>query len=120
MGIRSSYHLRPHDTTMTTRLLLKKNFLYKPDEVLLFVCGYITIHIQQTGKPISSKPFQHPGIITTLRAAFGRPVTMHHWGSRFASSLPDDPERKDEKEIPAPMLALVAAAVSGNILVVSV
>ena len=74
--------------------------------------SYTDIHIQQTGKPISSKPFQHPGIIKTLRGAFGRPVTLHHWGSRFTSSLPEDPERKDEKEIPAPMLALAAAAVS--------
>ena len=33
MGIQSAYQLRPYDTTNTTRLLLEKNFIYKPDEV---------------------------------------------------------------------------------------
>ena len=66
----------------------------------------------QDGNPISNKPFQHAGIIATLCSAFGKPVTLHHWGQHFSSSLPDDPEWSNEREIPALMLALVAAAVS--------
>ena len=113
-SIQSAYQLCPYDTVNMTKLLLKKTFIYKPDEVqIMTICPYTEIHLQQMGKLISSKPFQH-------RPQYNQNPSRHIWmpshtpplGSCFTFSLTEDPENKDEKDMPVLMLALVAAAVS--------
>ncbi|KAJ7588268.1 hypothetical protein C8J56DRAFT_1050332 [Mycena floridula] len=63
------------------------------------------------GDPIRHQPYLHPGIKAVIKKSFGRLLILKKYGMRFVSSLQDDPERKDELELPPAMVALAATLV---------
>lgn len=70
--------------------------------------------LQQDGEIVSNKPFHHPALISILRDVYfagTRGSYAERYSARFGSSITEGP-RKYERELPAPMVALAATAVS--------
>ena len=70
--------------------------------------------LQQDGEIVSNKPFHHPALISILRDVYfagTRGLYAERYSARFGSSITEGP-RKYECELPAPMVALAATAMS--------
>ncbi|KAJ8456585.1 hypothetical protein ONZ51_g12035 [Trametes cubensis] len=95
-AIQSTYHLRPGDVAHV-------NWLQKG-------CRYIYPHDYKKDRIFGDEPFALPIFVDGLRAAYFRTPKSFGWRivDKFTSSFPEKPE---EKELPAAMVALVSTAV---------
>ncbi|OSD07738.1 hypothetical protein PYCCODRAFT_1421659 [Trametes coccinea BRFM310] len=95
-AIRATYNLSPGDVGHV-------NWLLKG-------CRYIYPHDYKKDKFSGSEPYTLPIFVDGIRATYFKTPKSFGWKvvHRFTSSLPDKPE---EKEIPAPLLALISTAV---------
>ncbi|KAJ7573411.1 hypothetical protein C8J56DRAFT_982632, partial [Mycena floridula] len=67
--------------------------------------------VTEDGKVIDHQPFLNPVILEVLVLTWGKPFIMRTYDKLFMSSFPDDPVKKEERELPAGMVALAATAV---------
>ncbi|KAJ8496364.1 hypothetical protein ONZ51_g1124 [Trametes cubensis] len=95
-AIQSTYHLRPGDVGHV-------NWLHKG-------CRYIYPHDYKKDKHCGDEPFALPIFTDGLRATYFKTPKSFGWKiiNQFASSYPEKP---DEKELPAAMVALASTAV---------
>ncbi|KAJ7589427.1 hypothetical protein C8J56DRAFT_938604 [Mycena floridula] len=71
--------------------------------------------VTEDGKVIDHQPFLNPVILEVLVLTWGKQFILRTYGKLFVSSFPDDPVKKEERELPAAMVALAATAV-GSVL----
>ncbi|KAJ7582343.1 hypothetical protein C8J56DRAFT_957555, partial [Mycena floridula] len=71
--------------------------------------------VTEDSKVIDHQPFLNPVILEVLVLTWGRQFILRTYGKLFVSSFPDDPVKKEERELPAAMVALAATAV-GSVL----
>jgi hypothetical protein len=113
-AVEGFYGLKSGCAELVARLLAKYCYIFPQDEQVIHYFLTYTYLPGIQGKPKSKKPYQHGCILSQLRTQFfarNSHYCLGRYTDRFATSNnPTDPR----KEVPGPMLALVATAVSNS------